>query len=169
MRQIYSLRPTLTRGLQVHLRNPARFLSTAAQPASTSEWFQFPREKEGNIYDVNWSLCEHGVVPKGDAFRNARIPLLTTRLPNKVENGKVTLETPTYTAKYDVLESGDGISINKFGENLTVSQDHLSSGTDLFIEDGGLGALYEVRAGTRVVSANPALALIFKSLLVNQS
>eukprot|EP00607_Mallomonas_marina_P003299 CAMPEP_0182428482 /NCGR_PEP_ID=MMETSP1167-20130531/23056_1 /TAXON_ID=2988 /ORGANISM="Mallomonas Sp, Strain CCMP3275" /LENGTH=396 /DNA_ID=CAMNT_0024611417 /DNA_START=101 /DNA_END=1291 /DNA_ORIENTATION=+ len=138
-----------------------------ALSASTKEWFTFPRETEGNTYTVNWSLVEDGLVSKGNAFRNARIATLTTRLPKKVESGKVTLDAPIYISDYNVLESGDSISVEDFAMRKGVGQCSLSAGNDLFVEDGGLGALAAARTGVRVVSDNAALALIFRTLLIS--
>ena len=36
----------------------------------------FPREQPGLDYDLNWSLCDDGVAPHGDAFRNAPLKVL---------------------------------------------------------------------------------------------
>ena len=65
-----------------NLRNVGfRYLSSTA--VETNEWFMWPREKEGNIYAVNWSLVGEGVTPTGNAYRNARLPLLTSMLSVK--------------------------------------------------------------------------------------
>ena len=80
-------------------RNVRMFSSAAA----AEEYTTFPREREGNVYAVNWSMTEDGVVPAGDAFRNARVPLLTTRLPKKVDGGAVDLDQPKYTGTYAVV------------------------------------------------------------------
>ena len=126
-------------GFQKNFFLASRSLSSMVAPPSTKEWFVFPREHEGNVYRVNWSLNEDGVVPKGDAFQNARIPILTTRLPKKVENGKATLDAPLYQGDYKVVEAGDGITIDGFQEKLESQTSYLSSGIDLFIQDAGLG------------------------------
>lgn len=142
-----------------------RLLSTRA--AADAESIVFPREREGNIYSVNWSLTEDGIIPVGDAFRNSRIALLSNRLGVKVENGKVNLTKPKYTGQYTVQESGDGVSHEDFSSIQTAQQSQLSSGADLFVEDAGLGASAEIRVGVRVVSDSPAVALIARTLLVS--
>lgn len=142
----------------------ARALSSA--PVSTKEWFVFPRQSEGNIYAVNWSLVEDGIISKGDAFRNGRVPLLTARLPKKIENGKLSLDGPTYFGDYAVVESGEGISPIAFADKKETLQNLLSKGSDIFVEDGGLGAFSPIRAGARIVADNAALALILKNLLI---
>ena len=59
----------------------------------------WPVESEGNDFKVNWSLTVDGVVPVGEAFRNARTSLLATRLPSKVTSGVVDLKTPPMIGK----------------------------------------------------------------------
>ena len=68
--------------INTHLRSKGfRYLS--ATPVETSDWFTWPRETEGNTYAVNWSLVGEGVTPTGNAYRNARLPLLTNMLSAK--------------------------------------------------------------------------------------
>ena len=130
------------------------------------ESFLWPREMEGNIYNDNWSLCEDGVVPTGIMFRNARLPVLTSRLPVKVESGKAVVENPKYAGKYVSLEAGDGIAHEAFAEALTAQQTYLSSGVDLFVEDAFMGTSASGRVGVRVVTDSPATALIARTLMV---
>lgn len=131
-----------------------------------AESFVWPREAEGNIYMDNWSLCEDGVVPTGTMFRNARLPVLTSRLPSKVESGKVVLEKPKYAGAYVSLEAGDSIDHNDFFDALSVQQTYLSSGVDLFVEDAFMGTSASGRVGVRVVTDSPATALIARTLMV---
>ena len=134
--------------------------------AVDGDFVHFPREREGNIYSDNWSLNEDGVVPVGDLFRNARVPILTQRLPTKIEAGKIALESPKYHGDYVALEAGDGISHDDFTDKLTEVQDFLSTGIDLYVEDAFLGSFAKSRLGVRVISDSPAAALILRSLLV---
>ena len=127
----------------------------------------FPRENEGNSMSVNWSLVEEGVVPKGNAFHNGRVSLLQTRLSAKVVDGKVDVKSPVYTGKYEVAESGDEISHEDFETLLGDQQEYLSSGVDLFVEDGAICASKVGRLGVRVVTDNAASALIARSLLIS--
>ena len=70
-----------------------RVFSTAVE---TDQWMVWPRETEGNTYSVNWSLVGDGVTPTGEAYRNARVGLLTSKLSAKPSSGKVELKDPTY-------------------------------------------------------------------------
>jgi hypothetical protein len=149
----------------------ARFINQRAHSrffASTqNDWFLFPRESEGNTYSVNWSLAEDGVVNTGEAFRNARLPILTTRLATKVENGKAKLSGPAYTSQYSIEEAGDSVSHQDFNGALSELQAYLSSGQALFVEDASLGSYNKARVGVRVITDNVATALICRTLFVS--
>lgn len=140
-------------------------LNAAAIP--TQSWGIFPREKEGNIYAVNWSLNVDGVTPVGSAYRNARVALLTSRLSSKVDStGKVELTKPVYSGSYTVKEAGDTVSHDAFEALLTKHQDYLSSCPDLYVEDASLGSYSPSRIGTRIISDIPAVALVARALLI---
>ncbi len=145
--------------LSVGLRN------FSASPESL-DFGVFPRETEGNDYMVNWSLTVDGVVPVGDAFRNARLPILTTRLATKAVNGVVDVKSPVMVGKFTSSEAGDSISLAQFTKFKTASQQYLSSGNDLFVEDCALGTQAATRVGVRVVTDNAGIALAARSILM---
>jgi len=132
----------------------------------TDEWFLFPRQREGNIYAVNWSLVEDGVTPVGDAFRNAELSTLTKKIGSKVQNGKVELPKPLFFGDFILQESGDHISHDEFSMLFKEQQMHLESGISLYVEDAGIGAYNNIRNGVRVIAEDPALALIARNLLI---
>lgn len=132
----------------------------------TNEWFLFPRQKEGNIYNVNWSLNEDGVVPVGDAFRNARFRILFHRLGVKKSTKVMNLDGPSYEGDYTLCEAGDTITHDDFSDLLSEQRTYLSSGKDLFLEDASMGSHKSIRNGVRVVTTNPAIALIARNLLI---
>lgn len=132
------------------------------------ESFIFPREREGNVYDVNWSLTEDGVTPVGDAFRNARISLITKKLGLQQKDNKIfNIQSPAIHGTYKLLEAGDTISHADFKDFKDAQKLHLSSGVDLFVEDASLGALRDIRVGVRIISDNPAVCLALRHLLVS--
>lgn len=133
------------------------------------EFFVFPREREGNDYWVNWSMTEDGVTPVGEsAFRNARLALLKTRLGISKDAAELNVKGPSLTGQYKVLEAGDSLPHQDF-EDFKEAQrkGYLESGIDLFVEDGGLGALSDIRVGVRIIAGNPALALMGRNLFVS--
>ena len=126
----------------------------------------FPREREGNDYDVNFSLLEDGITSVGDSFRNARIPLLVSRLPVKVTDKSVQLTTPKLTGVVKIQEAGDSISLDNFSNLKKSLEILLSSNKDLFVEDAALAGDISVRVGVRIVTQLASTALIFRRLLV---
>lgn len=133
----------------------------------TEDWFIFPRETEGNIYTVNWSLVIEGVTPTKQAYRDARIALITSKLPVKPSAGKVELTSPSYFGNYKLQEAGDTtLSLEEFSELSVAHKKDLSFQENLFVEDAALGSFSCVRVGVRVVSDDPAYALISRALLV---
>jgi len=126
----------------------------------------FPREREGNVYAVNWSLVDHGVVAVGDAFRNASNHTLEHKLGAKVDGGKVTVPAPTFTGKYAVSEAGDEITHSQFSDLLVKQNAFLSAGKDIFVEDASVGSAAHTRMGVRIVTDSPAVAMIARNILI---
>lgn len=134
---------------------------------TNDEWSLWPMEREGNHIQTNWSIVEDGVTPVGDAFRNARIQLLTERLPVKVEKNALQLSKPVYFGAFKVGEAGDSVTHDAFAELLEEQVNHLSSGEhEIFVEDACVGSDAASRIGVRVTTDDPALALIMRTLMV---
>jgi hypothetical protein len=159
MRSIFAARPLLKQVLQKNVRRSIY--------VETESWGVFPREREGNNYDLNFSLLEDGVTSVGDSFRNARIQLLSSRLPEKVKNGKINMSHPLYFGKYEVKEAGDNMSLDDFTSIQSTQQEVLSNGSEIFVEDAGLGTFSPCRVGTRVVSHSAAVSLILRQMMVS--
>jgi ATP-dependent phosphoenolpyruvate carboxykinase len=68
-----------------------------------------------------------------------------------------------------ILEAGDTISQADFKEALDENCEHLSSGMDLFIEDVTLGSHQEHQMGVRIITEDPAMALIARTAFVSIS
>lgn len=122
--------------------------------------------EEGNDWDHNFSIAEDGVVNTKLAFRNAKLSAIVTRLPTKITSGKIAVDNVNYSSKFTVMESGDNMPQSDFAALIEKQYEYLSSGKDLFFEDVGLGASASVRVGARMISDNPAHALVFRSLMV---
>lgn len=145
-----------------------RFRALSAYPVfhETKEWGIFPNEREGNEYWVNWSLTVDGITPVGDAYRNARLPILASRLPAKIEGAAVELTSPRYLGEYAMAEAGDAISLDAFQEAFENQVEHFESGIEMFVEDAGLGSLASTRIPARLVTDSAAAALIVRALMV---
>lgn len=133
----------------------------------TEEWSLFPRQREGNIYVDNWSLVEDGVVPTKGLFRNARLQILTNAIGSKAQDNKLDLKSPAYFGKYAMQESGLGLTHENFSEIFNAHQEVLSLDSVLYAEDAVVGGHRDMRNGVRVATSVPAIALIFRALLVS--
>jgi len=133
----------------------------------TDDWLVFPREKEGNIYSDNWSLVEHGVTSTENGYKNSRIPLLLSKVQKKVVNNKVE-ENISYSGSYDIKEAGDTLTHEFFEDLLKEHQEYFSHTLDLYFEDAGVVGTNSARVGIRVLTTNPAVALMMKSFLFPQ-
>lgn len=122
---------------------------------------------EGDVWDHNFSLTEDGVVNTKLAYRNAATSTILNRLPGRAVGGKVELKNVNYLGKYTLVEAGDQITHEKFEEVLEDQHNYLSADKILFFEDFGLGASAALRVGARLISDNPAHALVFRSLVIS--
>lgn len=122
---------------------------------------------EGDVWDHNYSLTEDGVVNTKLAYRNARTSTILNNMPVKSVGGKVEVKDVNFHGKYKLVEAGDGMDHDQFEDVLEEQHDYLSSDKTLFFEDFGLGASPAARVGARVISENPAHALVFRALMVS--
>lgn len=143
-----------------------KFVCSARSIVTNGEFAVFPNEKEGNNYDTNFSIIEDGLLAVGDAFRNARLALLTSKLNSKAQNGVVEVKSPSYFGKYNLTEAGDTIKHEDFADFFDETSARLSNGNNIYIEDVGLGAHNKIRLGTRISTEDAATALIMRKLLV---
>lgn len=154
---------------KISSRISTRYLSTQIDN-EVKEFMVFPRESEGNDYSVNWSLNLDGIAPIGktNAYRNARMKLLSSHLPSKAVDNVVTIKSNSLFNKNntDIKEAGDNMTTDDYLELKSSSNEYLSSSGDIFIEDGALGTQSSTRVGTRIVTTNPTVATIARSLLI---
>lgn len=125
----------------------------------------WPKEVEGNVYSINYSLVEDGVVSQGDSFRNGRLNLLLTKAATKAGDN-ISIPSLNLRNAFAVKEAGDTILHDTFKVAKAVTCELLSSGTDLFVEDASLGTIQDTRVGIRVLTQSPVNALVFRSLMV---
>jgi hypothetical protein len=143
------------------------YFSTKLKPGEDTTTV-FPREREGNIYKVNWSMVEDGVTPVGDAFQNARFALLATKLGISKQSKLVKVNSPNLLGNFKLLEAGISLSHDEFQDSKTSQKKYLESGIELFVEDASLGSYYDMRVGVRIISDNPSWSLIGRHLLVKK-
>ena len=157
----------LTPRLQSVFRQFHGRVTSASSAIETENWFMFPRETEGNIYKVNWSLVGEGVTPTQNAFRNARAALLISHLSAKPSGGKVEVTKPVYSGEYQLQESGDKtLPADTFKDISVELKKNLSFAKNLYVEDAAVGSFSSVRMGVRIVSDYPELVVASRALLV---
>lgn len=161
LRQV--IKPNLSSKVVFSLRR------SSTKPFSlTEDNVQFLNTKrEGDNIDDNYSLIVDGIVNTRHAYRNARVSTIVNQLPAKNEAGKLALSGIDFSSNVEVQEAGGKISQDDFNTILESTRNYLSADKELFFEDLGLGASSSLRIGARVISDNPAHALIFRSLLVD--
>ena len=159
----------LTRKLPQVLRTGSVSVRRLAWSATLDASRVGSSSREGDVWDHNYSLTEDGVVNTKLAYRNAKVSTILSTLPPpaKAVAGKVDLKDVNYLGPYELVEAGDAMEHDQFEDVLEEQHDLLSSDKTLFFEDFGLGASAAARVGARMISENPAHALIFRSLMVS--
>ena len=159
----------LTRKLPQVLRTGSVSVRRLAWSATLDASRVGSSSREGDVWDHNYSLTEDGVVNTKLAYRNAKVSTILATLPPpaKAVAGKVDLKDVNYLGPYELVEAGDAMEHDQFEDVLEEQHDLLSSDKTLFFEDFGLGASAAARVGARMISENPAHALIFRSLMVS--
>jgi hypothetical protein len=160
----------LTRKLPQVLRTGSVSVRRLAWSATLDASRVGSSSREGDVWDHNYSLTEDGVVNTKLAYRNAKVSTILSTLPPpaKAVAGKVDLKDVNYLGPYELVEAGDAMEHDQFEDVLEEQHDLLSSDKTLFFEDFGLGASAAARVGARMISENPAHALIFRSLMVSR-
>lgn len=126
----------------------------------------YPRNVDGDEPSVNWSLLESGVANGGLAFHNSPVSKLLKKIGVKDVKGAIDISNLNVKATGKLLEAGDNLDHDEFGENLSQVQNYLSEGQDMFVEDLAVGSHPDYRLGVRVVTRRPEIALAAKSVLV---
>lgn len=108
--------------------------------------YEFPRERPGLNYAINWSLCKTGVVPLGQSFRNLKPDDL------KKLGGSFKTDAPK-VVPFD----------KEIDRDLTAQLG--SEAVTRYIQDSALGALAANEVTCRLVTDSPAVALAFRTLM----
>ncbi|CAL9043674.1 unnamed protein product [Musa banksii] len=115
----------------------------------------------GVSYGLNWALAARGVIIKDKSFHN----LQKSELQKK---GAITVEhlatVPLYVRG---CTSGGGpeISNAQFGKILKQVTSHISSVSDVFVQDGVIGSSPKCDVKVRVISDNPSAMLSLSNIL----
>eukprot|EP00741_Cyanophora_paradoxa_P008035 tig00001249_g7774.t1 len=132
-------------------------------------WEEYPKERPGLNYDLNWSLNEIDITPSGDAFRNATDRQLIQHSTGKIDANKALHVSPsgsatavTYVVEGSAAPAGAvAIPARQFKRLLKLAQKYFSNAERMFVTDGAVGssAKSEVRLRTIVDSAPSGLFL----------
>lgn len=152
----------------------ARRLGTASFPHNVADpdYVVFPREAPGLSYDLNWSLADDNVTPKGSAFRNASVKELlqhcTGRLSasKAIDCGDAVASDVVGPFATDDYAGHASLSIDDYEAALEDVCDGLSRSSALFVEDAAVGSTREAQVRLRVISDSPEYALVMRNLLV---
>ncbi|KAJ4950365.1 hypothetical protein NE237_027197 [Protea cynaroides] len=139
-------------------RNYAASASLAEEEAQT---VVFPREGAGVSYGLNWALAGRGVIVKDKAFHNLKSSEL-------LQKGSTTAETlsglPVHVRGNAV---GGALEISKaqFSKLLKQVTSHISSISNVFVQDGAVGSSSKCDATVRVISDSPSAVLSLSNVL----
>jgi hypothetical protein len=77
----------------------------------------FPRQRPGLDYDLNWSLADDDVTPKGDAYRNAPLRVLQqySAAGKRTSTGGVTASQGTVQS-FTTGANADTTTLDEFDE-----------------------------------------------------
>ena len=135
---------------------------------SNQEWAIFPNEYEGRSQVLIHSLISDGVTPNGNVYLNYALSKkdVLLKLLGIKSNSKIELNV-SVSGEYKIEEAGENISHEEFEELFKGTEAYLQAGEkSLYIEDGGLCTSSSSRVGLRVVSDDPSILLIARSLMV---
>jgi len=147
--------------------NPARHFSSLQVPGLNlgheEDYVVFPKEREGLEYALNWSLADDGLTAAGEAFGNIKMASLKKRLGLK--SAATVLEASVASGNAKFQEAGTSVSFEEFDSKKASISEYLSSGIDLYVEDGAAGSFRGSTVGVRIVTDDPVFALVAKNLL----
>lgn len=150
-----------------------RSMSLAAVPYEESDpdFVTYPREGPGLNYDLNWSLADDDVTPRGLAFRNARDTQLFMHTSGSVDKATKVVDSqvkdvdaPLFCT--DEFEGFSVADIDEFEGRFTTLKESLMFQDQLFVEDGAVGSDRASEIRVRVISDNADYALFFRNMLV---
>ncbi|XP_065008679.1 uncharacterized protein LOC135581575 isoform X3 [Musa acuminata AAA Group] len=110
----------------------------------------------GVSYGLNWALAARGVIIKDKSFHN----LQKSELQKKEHLATVPLYVRGCTSG-----GGPEISNAQFGKILKQVTSHISSVSDVFVQDGVIGSSPKCDVKVRVISDNPSAMLSLSNIL----
>ncbi|KAJ4957428.1 hypothetical protein NE237_024539 [Protea cynaroides] len=147
-----------TAPISLSSRHYAASASLAEEDAGT---VVFPREGPGVSYGLNWALAGRGVIVGDKAFHNLKSSEL-------LQQGATTSETlsglPVYV-RGNAVGGASEISKAQFSKLLKQVTTHISSISNVFVQDGAVGSSSKCDAKVRVISDSPSAVLSLSNVL----
>ncbi|XP_031502763.1 uncharacterized protein LOC116265908 isoform X1 [Nymphaea colorata] len=141
--------------------NATRTAVSAAVADEESECVVFPREGPGVSYGLNWALAGRGVIVKEKAFHNLKSYDLHKNGAAAVDSVK---GVPVFVRGSFCKEDKE-ITKAQFGKLLKQVTAHISSVSNVFVHDGGIGSSSKSDAKVRVISDHASADLMFSNIL----
>ncbi|XP_077214386.1 uncharacterized protein LOC143849232 [Tasmannia lanceolata] len=138
-----------------------KYAVSASMAEAEAETIVFPREGPGVSYGLNWALAGRGVIVKDKAFHNLKPSELHQKGATPAEGLSGLPIHVRGNATGEALE----ISKAQFSKLLKQVTSHLSSITNVFVQDGAIGSSPKCDAKVRVISDNPSAALTLSNVL----
>ncbi|KAJ6814075.1 uncharacterized protein M6B38_139280 [Iris pallida] len=146
----------------IHNRNMSRRYTEDKGPdIFYKRWYNTGMEGPEFSYGLYWALAGRGVIVKDKVFHN----LKSTELQNK---GATTVESSSGVSLYVRGNAVGGVSeISKahFGKLLKQVTSHISSISNVFVQDGTVCSAPSCDAKVRVISDNPSALLSLSDVL----
>ncbi|KAF5186376.1 hypothetical protein FRX31_024039 [Thalictrum thalictroides] len=139
-------------------RHYAVSASVAQEEAQT---IVFPREGPGISYGLNWALAGRGVIVNDKAFYN----LKSSELQQKGGSTAEGLSGLPVHVRGDLTGGASGISKAEFSKLLKQVTSHISSISNVFVQDGAVGSSSKCDVNVRVISDSPSAVLSLSNVL----
>ncbi|XP_031272221.1 uncharacterized protein LOC116130627 isoform X1 [Pistacia vera] len=136
--------------------------SLASSRRNTPFLLSSQRGNLGFSYGLNWALAGKGVIVKDKAFQN----LTSSELQQKGATIVASLSGLPLLVRGSVRGGILDISKGHYTKLLKQVTTHLSSISNVFVQDGAIGSSSECDAKVRVISDNPSAMLKFSSILL---
>lgn len=126
-----------------------------------AEKVAFPREGPGVSYGLNWALAGRGIIVKDKAFHN----LKSSELQQNGATISERLSGLPLHVRGNATGGASEISKAQFSKLLKQVTSHISSTSNVFVQDGAIGSSSKCDAKVRVISDNPSAVLSLSNVL----
>ncbi|KAK1262438.1 hypothetical protein QJS04_geneDACA008846 [Acorus gramineus] len=149
----------------MNLITQSRYVRVVKETDLKSVGLRPRREGPGVSYGLNWALARRGVIVKDKAFHNLKISELQ-------QNGESTTERISglpILVKGKVSSGASEISKSQYNKLLKQVTSHISSISNVFVQDGIIGSSPKCDAKVRIISDSPSAVLPFSNVLSRTS